>query len=169
MAELGKRDCIEVLASVSDEYVCRPDEAKRLDLIRLRLDWLAPADRVMLEMYVNQNVSFTQLAHLNGSSVNWVRRRIQRLGDRLLSDEYGRIQRKRDLFTAVQLRVAYDKFLLGLGYRVIAGRRGLGPAVARRLSHQLSEWVADDRRRDAQAGRACGVGQGSQLLVKHCG
>ena len=168
MADRGTRDCREVLASVAEEYVCRPDAAKRLDLIRLRLDWLVPADRVLLEMYVNQNVSYTQLAQLNGRDVNWVRRRVQKLGDRLLADDYGRIQRKRDLFTPMELRVAYDKYLLGLGYRQIAERRRLGPTVARRISRQLSDWVADDRRRDERAGREQSGG-GAEFLAKHCG
>jgi len=145
----GKADIFE---HVSADYVRQPEQAKQLELVRLRLDWLTPADRVLLEMYLNQNVSTTQLAAATGLTPRTIRRRIKRFSEGLLADEYVRIQRKRDLFCPRQLVFAYDHFLLGLGYRRIAVRQRTTYSVARRILRQLHDWLEDDRKRDGTVG-----------------
>ena len=144
----GAPGAADIFEHISADYVRQPEQAKQLELVRLRLDWLMPPDRVLLEMYLNQNVSTTQLAAATGLAPQTIRRRMKRLSKRLLADEYVRIQRKRDLFSPRQLAFAYDHFLLGLGYRRIAARRRTSCSVVRRILKQLRDWLEDERQRD---------------------
>ena len=130
-----------VVENRSIESVVQADSAKVHDLLRLRVDWLESREKVLLDMYLNQNATPAQLAELCGVTVEAARRRLQRLSARLLGPDYCRIRRSRNHFSREQLEAAYDHFILGLGYRRVAQRRGMTPAVTRRILEELHRWL----------------------------
>jgi len=54
-----------------------------------------------------------------------------------LGDEYISIVRNKREFSPVELEVAYDRFILGLGYRRVAKRQGMGEREAVRVIKRL--------------------------------
>jgi DNA-binding transcriptional ArsR family regulator len=128
---------VEVLENMAERSDCRRREVANIDFLLLRMEMLEPADRVELEMHYCNNATFGQIAQLAGVSVSTVSRHIQKLTKGLLGNEYITIIRNRRRFSRQELNVAYDHFLLGMGYRSIAVKRRLGTAVVRRIIKQL--------------------------------
>jgi len=128
---------VEFLENMAERSDCRRKEVANIDFLLLRMEMLEPADRVELEMHFCNNATFGQIAQLAGVSVNTVSRHIQKIAKRLLGNEYITIIRNRRKFSRQELDVAYDHFLLGMGYRTIAVKRRLGTAVVRRIIKRL--------------------------------
>jgi hypothetical protein len=131
-------EMVEFLENMAERSDCRRKEVANIDFLLLRMEMLEPADRVELEMHFCNNASFSQIAQLSGASVNTVSKHIQKLAKRLLGNEYITIIRNRGDFSRQELNVAYDHFLLGMGYRTIAAKRKIGTAVVRRIIRQLA-------------------------------
>ena len=104
-----------------------------MDILVSRMDLLHAPDRVMLEMRVKHGCSYRQLSRLNGLSAQQVARRIRGLIRRLIGPEYIVIYRCKESFSEQQMLAAYDRYLLGLGYRKIAMKRGLEEYKVRRI------------------------------------
>jgi hypothetical protein len=129
---------MEFLDNMAERSDCRRKEVANIDFLLLRMEMLEPGDRVEMEMHFCNNASFSQIAQLSGMSVSTVSRHIKRMAERLLGNDYITIIRNRGDFSRQELNVAYDHFLLGMGYRTIATKRRLGTAVVRRIIRQLA-------------------------------
>lgn len=95
----------------------------QLDLVRSRLDMLNGKDKVLMTMYLENGNSFRQMACLAGISETSIARRIHKLTERLIDNEYITCLRNRDRFTRRQMAIAKDYFLRGLSMRRIAAKR----------------------------------------------
>lgn len=121
--------------SVQDDR--RSERAEQVELLRLRLGLLEEPERVLAEFYLGGEVTCVQLARLSGQSVRRMRRRVKGLIRRLGRDDYIFFLRQPRRFDQRQLEVAYDHYLLGMGYRRIAEKRRLSPAWTRRTLAEL--------------------------------
>jgi DNA-binding transcriptional regulator YhcF (GntR family) len=74
-------------------------------------------------MYLENGNTFRQMAQLAGVNEATIARRIYKLIQRLLDGEYITCLRNRKLFSAREMKVAKDYFLLGLSMRRIAAKR----------------------------------------------
>ncbi|MBN1765496.1 MAG: hypothetical protein JW860_09590 [Sedimentisphaerales bacterium] len=126
------------LVSDSDN---RLERAWEFEKILMRLDLLEPDDRVMVELFLRYEVPITKLSKMLGDDKVKIHRRIRRIIQRLQAPEYIRILRKKDFFARVQLDVAYDHFLLGMGYRPISIKRGISYTQARYIVSNLRQWL----------------------------
>ena len=96
-----------------------------IDLLRSRLYLLDGRDRVMMAMYVENGNSFRQIARLLGVKDGIISRRIRRLQKGLIASEYITCLRRRGKFTAHQMTIAKDYFLVGMSQKRIAVKRRL--------------------------------------------
>lgn len=127
---------------ISSDYDSRLSNSTWVDLLRVRLCMLEPRDRVLVEMYINQGVSFVQLSQLSGRPARLISREVHKLIGRLLDNKgYIQIRRKSLLFSRKELALAYDRYLLGLSYRRIAAKRSMTVKRVRRLVGTLDEWL----------------------------
>ena len=119
----------------------RAARAHEYDLLLLRLDLLEPEEKTLIELYLKHELTVKQLAQLSGMNRGTVYRRITRLCEKLLAGGYITVLRNREQFEREELKVAYDRFLLGLGCRAIARKRNLGPRQTERIVKKLEEAV----------------------------
>ena len=131
-------DLVEKLAAGDDRLWQRREE---VDRVLGRLDLLEGEERVLLEMRYRHGVTFVQLALLTGQSRMTITARIMGLTQRLMGREYIAISGHSDQFSGEEVQVAYDHYLLGLGYRRIAAKRDLRPFRVRRIVERLREWI----------------------------
>lgn len=129
------------VACLSKEDDCRPEKRSQSDVIFSRLALLDPADRVMVEMHLLHGVSYKELGLLTGEKSQTLARRVDHCVRRLLGGQYIVVVRNRQCFSPEELAVAYDSFLLGMGYRTIAKKRGLGTGTCRGMVKRLKERV----------------------------
>jgi len=113
----------------------------QVDKLLIRMGLLEQEDRLLLDLYMNHQVKASKLAQLSGISRGTVYRRINRLIQRLLAEEFITIYRQKKRFRKEQMAVAYDRFLLGLGQRRISERRGMGRVRVRRIVEELEEFL----------------------------
>jgi len=125
------------LNNMSVEVDRRQEWAGEVDVLLMRLELLEPRDRVLIEAYIRHNVPVRLLALLSGRRRESVARQMKRLIGRVLAEEYITIVRHTDLFSRKELNVAYDCFLLGLGYRAIAVKRKLNKSATRKIIRTL--------------------------------
>lgn len=114
---------------------------QKAQLIQMRLPLLEKNDRYLVELYVHKGLSFHELSQLSGLDERTVARQVKRLSKRLLSDNYITIYRHQSNFTSTELTIAYDRFLLGLGYRLIAKRHKLPYRTAIKIVKKLQVWL----------------------------
>lgn len=117
-----------------------------LEVLRWRMELLQPADRLWLEAYLNEGLSFRRLGELTGVGERTVARRVGSLMRRLGGPEYISVVRQRERFGVEEQAVAYDHFLLGLGYRRIAAKRGLSTRRARAALATVKGFVAEEEK-----------------------
>jgi len=125
------------LNNMSVEVDRRQERAGQVDVLLMRLELLEPRDRVLVEAYIKHNVPVRLLALLSGRRQQSVARQMKRLIGRVLAEEYITIVRNKDMFSRKELNVAYDCFLLGLGYRAIAVKRKLNKSATRKIIRTL--------------------------------
>ena len=130
---------IERLPAQADR---RPIRAGELDRLLSRMALLNAEDRLLLEMHLEHGVTYEQMARICGVHPSTVARRVRQITRRLLADEYITIVRHRRQFRPDELAVAYDRYLLALGYRAIARRRQLGTKKVRQIIRHLAGKVA---------------------------
>jgi len=127
--------------------------AEQIELLQWRMELLAPRDRVLLEAYYRGNLSLRKLGWLCGLSECAVAQRIEKISRRLLKKDYITILRYKKGINSQQRKVAYDHFLLGLGYRTIAGRHKLSYHIVRKTIKSLKQWLT--------------VNEGKETTYKH--
>jgi predicted DNA-binding protein YlxM (UPF0122 family) len=111
-------------ANLSEETLGVRDRRRdQVDLLRRRLSLLDGREKVMMTMYLENGISFRQIARLLGVSETSVARRIHRLTKRLTDGEYIVCMRNRDKLTERQMLIAKDYFLTGLSMSRIAEER----------------------------------------------
>ena len=143
-------DMLDRVSAGSDGRVVRRGE---LEVLRWRMELLKPADRSWLEAYLNEGLSFRRLGELTGVAERTVARRVGRLMRRLAGQEYISVVRERERFGREEQGGADDHFLLGLGYRRIAAKRGMSERRVRAVLGVLKGFVAEEkqtRRRGAE-------------------
>ena len=126
-----------VVDNIAVEKDLREYRAGRVELLQLRMGLLEEEGRLLLEMYINHHASYRQLAKLTGLSPRAVSRRVRLMIERLVSGQYMLILRHRGEFSRCEVQVAYDRYLLGLGYRAIGIKRRLGPSTVRTILRHL--------------------------------
>jgi DNA-directed RNA polymerase specialized sigma subunit len=104
-----------------------------------RLWLLTPADRMIMQMYLDQRASVRQLAQLTGTSPSTVARRIKRLSERLLRNRYLSCLADSQNFTELQRRIARQYFFEGSSIRQIAQHNGLSFYRTRQIIRHISE------------------------------
>jgi len=109
----------------------------RIDMLRCRVDLLTGKDRVLMQMYLDNSSTFSQMARLAGVNEANVARRIHKLIRRLLDGQYITCLRSRDKLTEKQIEMARDYFVLGLPMREIADRHGATYYVVRQTMKQI--------------------------------
>ena len=129
------------LAYLSKDDDCRRAKRAENDVIYTRLALLEPADRIMVEMHLLHGVSYKELGLLTGQKPPVVSRKINNCVRRLLGGQYIVVARNRDSFSQVEMAVAYDSFLLGMGYRRIAIKRGLREGKCRGILKRLKDQI----------------------------
>ena len=127
--------------------------AEQIELLQWRMELLAPRDRVLLEAYYRGNLSLRKLGWLCGLSECAVAQRIEKMSLRLLKKDYITILRYKKGINPKQRRVAYDHFLLGLGYQTIADRHKLSYHIVRKTIKSLKQWLS--------------VNDGTEITYKH--
>ncbi|MBN2377901.1 MAG: hypothetical protein JXD22_16000 [Sedimentisphaerales bacterium] len=116
----------------------------QVDKLLLRMDLLEQEDRLLLDLYMNHQVKASKLAQLSGMSRGTVYRRINRMIERLLGEEFITIYRCKKQFGQEQMAVAYDRFLLGMGVRRISEKRGIGRRRVRRIVEEMEDFLKSE-------------------------
>jgi len=99
------------------------DYRNAVELLRSRVALLVGTDKLLMTMYLDNGNSFRQMAKLLGVNEVTIARRIHKLTKRLIDSEYITCLRCRDKFTAAEMDIAKDYFLLGLSIKKIAAER----------------------------------------------
>ncbi len=97
---------------------------EKIELLRSRVSWLKGRDQVLMEMYLEKEVSFTEISRLTGESRGNVSRRIRKIARRLLEGEYVTCLEHRERFTERELEIAKEHFLRGVATKEVARRHG---------------------------------------------
>ncbi|MCP4710119.1 MAG: hypothetical protein GY869_15960 [Planctomycetes bacterium] len=149
---------MEMLENISVGWDRRGARAAEVAFIEMRLGLLKKVDRLLPELYYSKGLTFREIGQLIGVEERKVARRIRQLKERLLGDEYISIVRRKGEFSAVELEVAYDRYILGLGYRRVAKKRGMGERevvrIIRRLKVQCSRLKEGLRLKEVQRSKA---------------
>ncbi|MBI9015737.1 MAG: hypothetical protein JEZ07_00615 [Phycisphaerae bacterium] len=136
------------LDQISKSVDFRKMQLAEYDIIMNRMKLLAPPDRIILELHLSHNASFSQLGILIGITPANISRKIRKMVKRLLSDDYMCFLRNRNQFTDNQLLIAYDHFLLGQGRRTIALKRKISVSTVYRQLCYLDEWLIKHKARN---------------------
>ena len=94
----------------------------RIDLLRSRVGLLAGRDRALMQIYLDNSGTFSQMARIASVNEANIARRIHKLVRRLLDGQYITCLRNRDEFTQEQIEMARDYFVDGLPMGEIADR-----------------------------------------------
>jgi predicted DNA-binding protein YlxM (UPF0122 family) len=117
----------------------------RIDLIRCRAELLTGRDRALMQMYLDNAGTFSQMARLAGVNEANVARRIHKLVRRLLDGQFITCLHYRDKFTEEQVEMARDYFVDGLSMREIADRHETTYYSVRRTMKQIQRLTAVTR------------------------
>ncbi len=97
----------------------------RIDLLRSRAELLTGKDRLLMQMYLDNANTYSQMARLAGVNEANVARKIHKLIRRLLDGQFITCLRNRDKLTDQQLEIARDYFVAGLPMRKIAEKHSV--------------------------------------------
>ena len=128
---------VEKIAAGDDMRWRRRDE---IDLLLMRLDHLRGVERVLMEMRFRYGLTFKQLELLTGEPRKRIAGRVNRMARELMAGDYLAIVELGDRFSEEVLRVAYDHYLLGLGYRRIAAKQQMTTHQVRVILERLERW-----------------------------
>ena len=99
--------------------------ADQIELLRARAQILGGKDKALMEMYLKNGSTFSQMARLAGVSEATISRRVHRLVRRLLDGEYIRCLRKQGQLDSLEQSIARDYFIEGLSQKKIALKRAV--------------------------------------------
>lgn len=136
------------LDNLSKHIDHRGEQAEIVDLLRIRMQMLEEDDRILLETYIENNSSFRKLGKLTGSDPRKIARKIKKQIKNLLANQYISIKRQQKQFSQTELVIAYDHYLLGLGYRKIAAKRNLKDSRVRTTLKKLQMWLQKQMRQN---------------------
>jgi hypothetical protein len=94
-----------------------------ISLIKKRVHLLSGRDRLIMNMYLDDRITFGQMGRLLGVDPANVGRRVHRITQKLTGGEYIQCLKSRDRFTPDELAIARQHFLLGTSIRQIASDR----------------------------------------------
>lgn len=117
---------------------------ERIELLRSRVNLLTGEDKLLMKMYLDNSNSFRQMARLAGVSSTSIARRINGITRRLIDGRYILCLRNSDRFTAVEMSIAREYFLLGLSIKTIAARRRWSYYRAHRIIKRIRQFLKDD-------------------------
>lgn len=120
--------------------------SKYIDVLIARLELLRKSEKALLEAYLQDDVSLRNLAELTKTPVSTISRQIRQLSQRLLHGDYIYVIRNRSRFNEHELKIAYDHYILGQGYRRIARSRRLSEFTVRRQLARLKLEIAAAKR-----------------------
>ena len=109
----------------------------RVELLRSRLNLLTGTDRVLMEMHLDNGVSFRRLGQLTGLCETTISRRIRRLAQRLLDPTYMVCLRNRQRFSPLEIAIAGDFFVRGMAMTRIAHKRKMSYYRVREVIHKI--------------------------------
>ncbi len=119
--------------------------ADRIDLIRNRAELLTGRDRALVQMYLDNAGTFSQMARLAGVNEANVARRIHKLIKRLLDGQFITCLQYRDKLTQEQIEIARDYFVDGLSMREIADRHEITYYAVRQAMKEIQRLTAVNR------------------------
>ena len=120
-------------ASFTDFVTGRANQDATLEILHNRIDWLRTPQRRLVYLYYVQGLSFHQLSGLTGQNEFTLTKRVRNIARRLVHSPYVTVKRHPDIFDSRETLVAYDKYLLGSGYRAIARRYDLSEYRTRKI------------------------------------
>lgn len=102
---------------------CAASELRgKLELYRTRFELLSEPDRLLVTMFLDNGNSYRQISKLLGVSVSTVSRRIEKITNRLTSENFNSVLRCRDRLAAVHFELAKDYFVRGIPIRTLSGK-----------------------------------------------
>ena len=140
-------DMLEKLAAGDDK---RPRRRDQIDLLLMRLEHLVGMERMVMEMRFRHGLTFRQLELLTGEPRRKIAAGVKGLTERLMAGDYLAIIGHGDRFSEQVLRVAYDHYLLGLGYRRIAAKQQMTTHRVRAILRRLQRWKTQHAGRTGQ-------------------
>jgi hypothetical protein len=113
--------------------------------IRNIIDILEPSEWVVLDLYINHNVNVYQISILSGRSPKVIGNLIKRLLRQLSKGDYLMLyrHRRRRYSSPKALKVGYDRYLLGMGYRTIAAKRQMSVKEVRQIAKSQDIWLTN--------------------------
>jgi hypothetical protein len=112
--------------------------------IQTLIGMLEPYERVVLDLHINHNVTVYQMSVLSGRSQQAIGSLIRRLLSQLAKGHYLMLYRQRHWRHASPkaLKVGYDRYLLGMGYRTIAAKRQMSTKEVRQILKRQDRWLS---------------------------
>ena len=101
---------------------CYTDSA---EMLMARAQMLTGKDKVLIQMYLADGSSFSEMARLMGVNEATIARRVRKLTRRLLRGEYMTCVRGRRILSRLEKTIAKDYFLQGLSQEAIAQKMGI--------------------------------------------
>jgi predicted DNA-binding protein YlxM (UPF0122 family) len=124
----------------------RDEYRDKIDLLRRRAILLTGKDKLLMTMYLDNSNSYRQLARLAGVDDANIARRIKRIIKRLVDGTYLICLRNSDKFTAAEVDIAKEFFLLGFSMRKIAARRQWTYYRVRQTIKKIGQFTKDSDR-----------------------
>jgi hypothetical protein len=125
----------------------RPIRSKQAEIMTSLMELLEPSEKTLMNLYFHHNASVYQLSLLCGRSRQTVGQQIKKLVRELRQGHYPILYRHRHFFGPEKLKVGYDHYLLGLGYRAIAEKRHLPTYTVRNMVRSLEKWAERHKER----------------------
>ena len=115
------------------------EAAGKIDLLRSRVGLLTGKDRALMQIYLDNSGTFSQMAKIAGVNEANIARRIYKLVRRLLDGQYITCLRNRDKFTQEQIEMARDYFVDGLPMGEIADRHEITYYEVRKTMKKIQQ------------------------------
>jgi predicted DNA-binding protein YlxM (UPF0122 family) len=120
---------------------------------------LSGTDKVLMTMYIQNGISFRQIASIRGVSETSVARHVRKIAKRLTDGEYIRCLRNSEKLTPAQMAIAKDFFLTGLAMTRIAAKRCSSVHRVRRTLLEVSNLIGGVAGRTNQRRARIGSGR----------
>ena len=111
--------------------------AEQIDTLRNRFYLLETQDRMIMSMYLDNEMSFRQIALLLNASPGKISRRIRKIIFELTKGKFILCMKKRELFTRPEIDIAKDYFVGGLSIKQIAERKNMSIYQTRELLKEI--------------------------------
>ena len=113
---------------------CYTDSA---EMLMARAEMLTGKDKVLIQMYLADGNSFSEMARLMGVNEATIARRVRKLTRRLLRGEYITCVRSRRILSGLDKTIAKDYFLQGRSQEAIAQKMGITVYQVRKTLRSL--------------------------------